>query len=387
VCGAAKRHRLFHQRFAEIAGGSLLDGYDVVICDDCGCGFADHVPAQDRFDSYYEELSRYEAPERAGENPVFERERAVAIGDFVTRFLPSRAARVLEVGCATGRLLHEIRGRGFTNVSGLDPSPACAKTASEAFGIPVETGTLSALSRRHDEVDMVVLVGVLEHVRDLSAALSLVHNALTPEGRLYVEVPDACEFATWLDAPFQQFSVEHINFFSRRSLESLLEANGFSLVELETLARTVTERSTMPVIAAIFEKANVPQARRFRDETTEPALREYIRRSNELAQSDVAVIDDLVASGAPIVMWGVGTNATRLLRTTRLGEVNIVAFFDSNPKVHGKDLMGVPIRPPGELHQMPYPVLIASRVFQDEIERQIREDLGCSNRIIHLYPD
>jgi SAM-dependent methyltransferase len=387
VCGGEKRRLLFRQRFARIAGGSLLNGYDVVVCSDCGCGFADGLPSQGEFNSYYEGLSRYESPERAGENPVFERDRAAAIADLITRFLPTRESRVLEVGCATGRLLHEIRGRGFGNVSGLDPSPSCAETALREFGIPVETGTLFDLSQREDEADMVVLVGVLEHIRDLSDALSVLWKVLKSEGRLYVEVPDACEFATWSDAPFQQFSVEHINFFSRWSLENLLKVNGFRVLDLERLARPVTETSTMPVIAAIFEKTGDPPARWARDERTEAGLLEYIRRSEVLAQSDIAVIDDLVESGDPIVLWGVGTNATRLLSTTRLGGANIVAFFDSNPKVQGKELLGVTIRPPADLRLMPYPVLIASRVFQDEIERQIREDLRCPNRIIRLYPD
>jgi SAM-dependent methyltransferase len=387
VCAGEERHLLFRQRFAEIAGGSLLNGYDVVVCSDCGCGFADDLPTQDEFNSYYKGLSRYESPERAGENPVFERDRAAAIAGLIAGSLPSRDARVLEVGCATGRLLHEIRGRGFANVSGLDPSPSCAKTASREFGIAVETGTLFDLSRREGEADMVILVGVLEHIRDLSGALSVLRKVLKAEGRLYLEVPDTCEFATWLDAPFQQFSVEHINFFSRRSLENLLAVNGFRVLNLDCLARAVTETSTMPVIAAIFEKTGGPAARWVRDENTETRLLEYIRRSKVLGQSDVAVIDGLVESGDPIVIWGVGTNATRLLSTTRLGEANILAFFDSNPKVHGKEVLGVTIRPPAELREMPYPVLIASRVFQDEIERQIREDLLCPNRIIRLYPD
>lgn len=387
VCGGEERRLLFRQRFAQIAGGSLLNGYDVVVCSDCGCGFADDLPSQVEFDSYYEGLSRYESAERAGENPVFERDRAAAIADLITSFLPSRDARVLEVGCATGRLLHEIGSRGFANVSGLDPSPSCAETALREFGISVETGTLFTLSQREDELDMALLVGVLEHIRDLSGALSVLWKALKAEGRLYLEVPDACEFATWLDAPFQQFSVEHINFFSRWSLENLLRVNGFRVLDLKRLARPVTETSTMPVIAAIFEKTGGPSERWVRDEGTEAGLLEYIRRSEALAQSDVAVINDLVESGDPIVLWGVGTNATRLLSTTRLGQANIVAFFDSNPKVQGKNLLGVRIRPPAELGQMPYPVLVASRVFQDEIERQIREDLHCSNKIIRLYPD
>jgi SAM-dependent methyltransferase len=387
VCGGEERRLLFRQRFARIAGGSLLNGYDVVVCSDCGCGFADDLPSQDEFNAYYKGLSRYESPERAGENPVFERDRAAAIADRITRFLPSHDARVLELGCATGRLLHEIRDRGFANVSGLDPSPSCRETALREFGITVETGNLFDLSRRENESDMGVLVGVLEHIRDLSDALSVLSKVLKTKGRLFVEVPDACEFATWLDAPFQQFSLEHINFFSRWSLENLLKVNGFRVLDLETLARPVTETSTMPVIAAVFEKTGGPPARWVRDESTEAGLREYIRRSEVLTQSDVAVIDDLVESGDPILLWGVGTNATRLLSTTRLGEANIVAFFDSNPKVQGKELLGVTIRPPAELRQMPYPVLIASRVFQDEIERQIREDLHCSNRIIRLYSD
>jgi SAM-dependent methyltransferase len=332
-------------------------------------------------------MSRYESSERVGEDPLFERDRAKAIAEFVGRFVPRRESRILEVGCATGRLLGELRRRGFPNTSGIDPSPSCAETALREFGIAVETGTLFALSRRKDEVDMVVLVGVLEHIRDLSGALSVLWGVLKAEGRLYLEVPDACEFTTWLDAPFQQFSVEHVNFFSRRSLENLLKVNGFRVLAVERLTRPVTETSTMPVIAAIFEKTGGPVGRWVRDENTEAGLLEYIRRSKVLAQSDVAVIDGLVESGDPILIWGVGTNATRLLSTTRLREANILAFFDSNPKVHGKELLGVTIRPPAELRQMPYPVLIASRVFQDEIERQIREDLHCPNRIIRLYPD
>src|SRR5262249_26580650 len=90
VCGGNARRLLFRQCFAQIDGGSLLPGYDVVVCSDCGFGFADDLPPQDQFDSYYEGLSRYESPERAGENPIFERGRATAIADLITRFLPSR---------------------------------------------------------------------------------------------------------------------------------------------------------------------------------------------------------------------------------------------------------------------------------------------------------
>jgi len=53
-------------------------------------------------------------------------ERSELIAGVIAPRIPSREARVLDVGCASGRLLANIRDLGFPNVVGLDPSPACA---------------------------------------------------------------------------------------------------------------------------------------------------------------------------------------------------------------------------------------------------------------------
>ena len=387
VCSGQQRRALFRQSFATISGASLLDGYEVVVCEECGCGFADDLPEQAAFDAYYQDLSKYESSERAGENPTFERGRAAAIAEFIGRYVPSQVSPILEIGCATGRLLHELKAIGFSRVLGVDPSASCAQTAAKEFGVPVRTGTLTALPDALEPAQMIVLIGVLEHVRDLAPALDRVRGLLTPGGRVYVEVPDVAGFTRWLDAPFQQFSSEHVNYFSAVSLSNLMREDGFRPVVVECLARKFTETSTMPVIAAVFEKDGEKAARPVHDDVTESSLIAYIAASRELEEGRPAVIERLVASGEPILVWGVGTHTTRLLETTRLGEANIVAFFDSNPKLQGKTLLGKPVLPPGRLPQFEHPVLISSRVFQAEIERQIRGDLGCSNPIVRLYLD
>jgi FlaA1/EpsC-like NDP-sugar epimerase len=86
-----------------------------------------------------------------------------------------------------------------------------------------------------------------------------------------------------------------------------------------------------------------------------------------------------------IIIWGVGTHTLRLLETSRLGRANIVAFVDSNPRYQLKQLNGIPIIAPADLKSRPEPILISSRVFQREIEQQIREDLRLSNQIVKLY--
>jgi hypothetical protein len=81
----------------------------------------------------------------------------------------------------------------------------------------------------------------------------------------------------------------------------------------------------------------------------------------------------------------VGTHTAHLLATCGLGAIRIVAFVDSNPRYHGKTLNGVAIEPPEWLRGRAEAVVVSSRVFQREIVRQLREELGCGNEVILLY--
>jgi hypothetical protein len=73
------------------------------------------------------------------------------------------------------------------------------------------------------------------------------------------------------------------------------------------------------------------------------------------------------------------------MATSRLPQADIVAFIESNARYHGKTLHGRPILAPDALRGHHEPVLISSRVFENEIAEQIRHDLGCPNELILLY--
>jgi predicted SAM-dependent methyltransferase len=40
-----------------------------------------------------------------------------------------------------------------------------------------------------------------------------IYDILAPTGKIYIAVPDASQYINGEDAPFQEFSIEHINFF------------------------------------------------------------------------------------------------------------------------------------------------------------------------------
>jgi SAM-dependent methyltransferase len=233
--------------------------------------------------------------------------------------------------------------------------------------------------------EVAILVGVLEHVRDLDTAMRQLASLVAPGGIVYVEVPDVLEFWRWPNAPFQDFSIEHINFFSPRSLANLFARYGFSSVFTEQNSRQQAYRTVMSNVSAAFQKRGDTSEPLLPDRDSKPALTRYIEQCTAEEESIRSQIDRLVASRRSVVVWGVGTNATRLLTTTRLAEANIAYFVDSNSKYHGKSVAGHRVESPDVLRQGNEPVLILSRVFQQEISEQVRALVGSDREILTLY--
>lgn len=386
VCGSEKVRILFQQHFAILSNGSLMGGYDVAICQDCGFAFADNIPDQKVFDIYYHQMSKYEHQEHAGEATEFESRQFPEIARLVRGYLSSPQERILEIGCANGGLLNAIKKLGYPNVFGVDPSPVCAKNAENLYHVQVSTDTLSTVSLEIGQFNFIILVAVLEHIRDIEGALKKLDQLLAPSGRILIEVPDATRFADSPDAPFQEFSIEHINFFSPISLANLLAAHGFSQTYSAQTSSEQTDAKTGYAIRAIFGRRNDRSSPdRVYDSDTKRALTAYIEKSQAVENRIHQAVDSLVANGKQIIVWGVGTHTQRLLATSRLSGAQIAAFVDSNPNYHGKRLNGKPILSPSELQGRNEPILVSSRIFQSEIVRQIRVDLKLQNEVFTLY--
>jgi SAM-dependent methyltransferase len=388
ICESAERRVFFHQDFAAVDQATPVTGYDVVVCERCGCGYADLIPDQRAFDRYYRDMSKYEYAQRGGAESEYDSRRLTLIAGIVAPQLASPDVRILDVGCASGRLLANLRDRGFASVTGLDPSPACAAAAARLYAIDVRTMTLAEIARAGERFDLVIMVGVLEHLRDLDDAFDDLRALLSPAGLLYVEVPDVTAFADWANAPYQDFSTEHINFFSPVSLSNLMRRHGFTPVFVEQNHREQSYGTVMSNLSAVYRKekedAATPGEMPF-DPDTARGLERYLSQCAEGDERLHAEIDAVVDGGRRILVWGVGTHTSRLMATSRLAEADIVAFVESNSRYHGKTLHGRPILAPEALKDHHEPVLISSRVFQKEITEQIRRDLGCSNELILLY--
>lgn len=292
---------------------------------------------------------------------------------------------IVEFGCATGLLLSQVNKLGYTNITGVDPSPACAATAKKYYGINVLANTFSDASFKKGSIDVLILVGVLEHVRDLDTTLKKLWELLSPKGKIFIAVPDGSQYFNGQDAPFQEFSVEHINYFGPGSLTNLMSRYGFAKVDISQVMIEVNYKVITPVIMSVYEKSTAESGKIEFDAESKANLTTYIENCNKKEGEVKAIINKIVDKGDPIVIWGTGAQTLRLLANSRLCDAKIAAFVDSNPKYQDKMMNGVPVISPNSLIGRKESILISTRAYQNEIEMQIRNVLKLENEIIKLY--
>jgi SAM-dependent methyltransferase len=384
VCGSARKRVLYEQRFSGLSAQSILKGYAVSVCEACGFAFADRLPDQQAFDRYYRDMSKYEQQHNLGGGDA-DRVRCRNIADMLESFLPDRAARILDIGCATGRTLGLLKENGYANVLGIDPSQACARHARELYDVEVLPYTISTMPEWVGRFDAVMLIAVIEHVQTLQALVQRLTGLLSEGGLLLLEHPDATRFTPAAGGPFQEFSTEHVNFFSRTSLQNLMRPHRLAEIHSYQEDRLAAEGVAVPSSSSLFRKERSAMGPLVRDDQTAVCLSRYIRESQRIEDTIREKIVRLVESRTRLVIWGVGTHTQHLMETTPLKEANIVAFVDSNVRYKGKRLNGVPILLPGALKAMSEAVLVSSMISQREIVRQMRDELRVENPAILLY--
>ena len=156
--------------------GSILDGYYVVVCKNCGFVYADGIPDQYVFNKYYKSLSKYEYEYQDGKVTIYDERRFFKIVKHIQKFAKNKTIRILDVECSTGYLLFLLKEKGYENVLGMDPSPTCANIAKRLYSIDVEIKTLSDNMLFKHKFDLIILSSVLEHIRDIKAILFKIKN-------------------------------------------------------------------------------------------------------------------------------------------------------------------------------------------------------------------
>ena len=145
----------------------------------------------------------------------------------LSAWLP-RGSRVLEVGCATGSLLHVLAGAGC-QVEGMDLSGRFVEFARRTYGLDVTLGDAAAIDRPDGGFDAILLFGTFSNLSNLDLTLARFRRWLRPGGAMVINVPIADSVVARLHGRrYWMFAPTVVTFFTRRGCRLVLERAGFT---------------------------------------------------------------------------------------------------------------------------------------------------------------
>lgn len=228
--------------------------YRFVRCRSCGVLYQNPQPEADALvDRYDEEYFSYE---RENETAFFDlMSRALQDVRFFREIEPRLGrGRFLDIGCATGRLLEEMRGRGW-EVEGVEVCIPSARYGREERGLTIHTVPLEEAKLRSGDYDVIHASHLIEHLPDPGRFVREAARLLRPEGRLILTTPNSSGLqAKLFGERWRSLIPDHVYLFSRSSLRRLLEGEGF-IVEREKSWGGLAEGLAPPRVKRLFDRA------------------------------------------------------------------------------------------------------------------------------------
>lgn len=371
VCGSKHAHILFNRNFMGMKDIVPFNSYDVNKCEDCGMIYAGDIIAAMSLDEYYDNLSKYETKDYflSAEAKVIYKK----IISFVEQYI-NKNDHILEIGCGSGNLLYLLKEKGYNNLAGIEPSQNNVEGIAERWNIQCYTGSLGEdiSELKNKQYNLVIMSCVLEHILDLGGAMDQLCRCIRNNGYLFLAIPDITSWSTVTDL-YQQFSVEHVNYFSLQSLNNLLGKLGFVCVKYEI--------SGADVSYSLWQYNGLKRSITFANDG-DAALDMYLKKANSLAgdvKNKLAPYKD-----KSVYLWGAGTHTAMLYQLGLLDDIKVKAIVDSNVNYHGKNIFGLDVMSPEELiGKEKLPILISSQLAQKSIKKQIVD--MCDNEVIELY--
>ncbi len=395
VCASDSVQVFHHQSFAAPRELNAAPEYDVVGCERCGLAYADHDVSQQTIDLAYEAHSKYatEMVTDAGRleaspptDPPWDLARLRDVAAYLADKIIDKNARVLDAGCSNGSFLAFMREQGFTNLLGLEPSHTAVATAVQFNRVDAIAGSFITPPPDIGRFDLVALSHVLEHLNDVSDAVTSLRALLKPGGLAYIEVPDAARYTDYLVAPFHDFNTEHINHFSLPVLRTLLAQYGFE--EVESGAKTVlcSLVDDYPAIFGLWRKTDdkAPTLVPTLDAALARQIAKYVNESKKLFAEMNARLEQDLEGHEEVIVWGAGQLTMKLLLHSVLARKRIVTVIDSSPSRRGMHIGEIEILPPAAIKTDGIPIVIGSLHHEESILSMAHAAFP-KNPIVRLY--
>lgn len=276
---------------------------------------------------------------------------------------------VLDYGCAKAATLRKIRERVPGIKAHLYDVTDKYTGFWESFPQPADWAAFTPKEEWKGNIDVLLSFYALEHIPHLGAILEDVKALLRDGGYFYFLVPNVFQNT----ADF--IVADHVNHFSRTSLEIMLDRAGFTDIDIDDTAHA----------AAFVVMARLDRAK------DAPALVPAPDRQTDIAdiagfwggiKSRIQAFEETLDDGRGIAIYGAGIYGNFILSCLNSPD-RVRCFIDQNKYLSGSRIADIPVVHPDGLPQDVDTVLVG---LNPRIARQAMQDVPAfSGRGIEFF--
>ena len=151
-------------------------------------------------------------------------------------------ASLLEIGCGAGHFLQRAHNHGY-EVLGIDIDSKAIEFVKEELKLNVLNTDLSSLNI-NKKFDIVVLIGVFEHIEDPNNLINLIKSLLKKDGEIMLALPNVFSinrFVAYLSRNEWDMFLEpgHIFHYQKSNLVRIFNKNGMKLTNFSTASTKI----------------------------------------------------------------------------------------------------------------------------------------------------
>jgi len=316
------------------------EALEVCECKACGMVQLSNDPVD-----YYKEVIRASAFSEEMKSFRVEQFRSL-----VSRYGLERS-NVVEIGCGKGEFLELMNDAG-ANACGIEYSNDSVRDCNKK-GLSVSK---FYIEDEHTAIpyapfDCFFIMNFFEHLPDPNTVLRALHLNLREDGLGIIEVPNFDMIIK--KNMFSEFINDHLFYFTEKTLASLLERNGFEIIECSEIWYDY-------IISAIIKKRKKLDLTRFKSH------QEFINKQ----------LEDHIEKHKRVAVYGAGHQALASIALAKIGD-KIEYVVDDAPFKQGKytPATHVPIVSNNYLKSHPVDsIIIMAASYSDEVARKLKNN-------------
>jgi 2-polyprenyl-3-methyl-5-hydroxy-6-metoxy-1,4-benzoquinol methylase len=142
------------------------------------------------------------------------------------------AGRLFDLGAGWGHFLLAGKQLGF-DIYGIEISEYPYLYAKNDLGLPVDH--IDFFNMQDREFDLITLWDVLEHVDQADRMIEKCSGMVNKNGYMVIQVPQIDSFiASWKKESWNMMGLDHVNYFSKKTITQLLDRHGFEVVKIKS---------------------------------------------------------------------------------------------------------------------------------------------------------